>query len=69
MICCRCGTEQGLSRLDWRRAACVGRSALIIDGIHESEAVPSEALLRALAEWSGVEWDYCYLRARIGGSP
>jgi hypothetical protein len=61
-VCPRCGAQTPVHLLDWRRTAAFVKTSIEITGIHESEAVPAEALLAALKSASGVDWDYCYLR-------
>jgi hypothetical protein len=61
-VCQRCGVQTPIPFLDWRRTAAFVKASIEITGIHESEAVPAEALLAALESASGVSWDYCYLR-------
>jgi hypothetical protein len=62
VVCPRCGAQTPVHLLDWRRAAAFTKISIELTGIHESEAVPAEALLAGLESASGVSWDYCYLR-------
>ena len=58
--CPHCGQLQPFAELNWRRTAAVSQCAIHLWGIHESEAVPNESLMRCLREISGCEWDYFY---------
>lgn len=58
--CPHCGELQMLAELNWCRTAAISRCAIHVWGIHESEAVPNEPLMRCLQEMSGCEWDYFY---------
>ena len=62
VVCPHCGARTAVHLLDWRRTGAFVKTSIEITGIHESEAVPGEALLAALESASGVDWDYCYLR-------
>lgn len=58
--CPHCGECQMLAGLNWRRTAAISQCAIHVWGIHESEAVPNDTLMRCLREMSGCEWDYFY---------
>lgn len=60
--CMHCGCETAWLALDWRRSACAARWWIAITEIHESEAVPTPALLDRLGALGGGRWDYCYVR-------
>jgi ribosomal protein L37AE/L43A len=45
----------------WRRSAGFARVFIEITDIYPKEAKPQETLLDALRQFSGTEWQYCYL--------
>ena len=62
--CPVCDARVRIEQVDWKRKACVASSAIIIHGVHEGEAVPSDELLTDLQSYSGVPWSYCYCRGK-----
>lgn len=61
-ICPNCQQAMPLHNLNWRKRAAFTTIALLINGIHESEAVPSDRLLQTLQQLTANPWDYSYLR-------
>ena len=64
-LCPHCGQPLPFERIDWRRSAAYGRVFIEISNVYESEAVPTDALLEGLREFSGTAWDYGYLRGPL----
>jgi hypothetical protein len=60
--CPACGREYAAPQLGWRQCAGFGRVFVKVWGVFEGEAVPSEALLRLLAEASGQPWKEFYVQ-------
>lgn len=60
--CPRCAKAQAVWELDWHHASGFGSFRIEVWGVHEGEAVPTPALLSALAEAAGCEWTYFYYR-------
>lgn len=60
--CRQCGRSAALYRWQWRRQAGFGRYWIEVRGVHEGEAVPTDALLSRLQNLTGVLWDYAYSR-------
>ena len=60
--CPSCSHEYQAPQLNWRHSAGFGRVFIKVWGIFEGEAVPSEALLRLLAEASGPAWKEFYVQ-------
>jgi len=58
--CASCHTATALQDLNWRQECAWGRCAIHIHNIHAFEAVPAEALLQWLQNYSGFEWSYSY---------
>lgn len=58
--CSRCNRPTHPAYLDWRRCGGFARCGLIVWGIFESEAVPTDALLKLLLRESGTPWKYFY---------
>ena len=58
--CPDCGSEHPLSALKWRQCAGFGRFFIKVWGIFEGEAVPSDRLMAALEQHSGMAWSYFY---------
>lgn len=63
LTCPHCGTRHRPMQLDWRHKAGFARFFIEISNVFESEAVPGDALLDALAHASGQAWDYFYWQA------
>jgi hypothetical protein len=63
-LCPECDTPTPVDQLDWKRRACIASSMIIINGVHEGEAVPLDELLTDLQSYSGVSWSYCYCRGK-----
>jgi hypothetical protein len=61
-ICPKCGENQSVSQLRWRKCAGFGRFFIKVWGIFESEAVPGPNLMASLKRCSGVEWQHFYIR-------
>ena len=60
ITCPQCGNESQAHELKWRQCAGFLRQGIIIWGIFEGEAVPSEQLLQVLEESSNLRWSYFY---------
>lgn len=60
--CPGCSTRWPVAALNWRKSAGFARCALLIWGVHESEAVPAEPLLSRLRGLTGSPWRYFYAR-------
>lgn len=58
--CPHCHKESHINRLYWKRQAALTRCPIIITGIMDGIAVPSDKLLAILRETSRCEWDYFY---------
>ncbi|MDH5485437.1 MAG: hypothetical protein OEY43_09415 [Gammaproteobacteria bacterium] len=58
--CEKCGAENTLNKLKWRREAGYGIFSIMIYNIHPHEAVPAEQLLLQLEKVTAASWDYCY---------
>ena len=58
--CEHCGQEHAYAALNWRHTAAVARTSVHIWGVHESEAVPNESLLKCLRDLGVGEWEYFY---------
>lgn len=57
--CCpACGAQQGIETLRWRHHAAFGRLLVEIHGVFPAEGMPSDELLAALQQGTGVAWDY-----------
>ncbi|MFU8838940.1 MAG: hypothetical protein ACNA75_11630 [Thiohalomonadaceae bacterium] len=61
--CVECDKETTIDELKWRQSAGFLRSGIIVWGIYEGEAVPSEGLMDALQACSGEKWTYFYLQS------
>jgi hypothetical protein len=62
VVCPRCGHRQRPLELGWRRNAGFGRLFVAVEDIFPGEAVPVPSFLKGLAQATGVEWDYFYIR-------
>lgn len=62
--CQACGEAISLPDINWRRSAAFARCSVQIWGIHDGEAVPSDLLMKLLAELAGSEWGYFYRQSR-----
>ena len=60
--CPKCDKRYPLPVLKWRQSAGFCRFTIMIWGIFEGEAVPTEQLLEQLENESGFTWNYFYLR-------
>lgn len=60
--CPLCGQAAAIHELHWRRHGCFARVMIVIDGIMEGIAVPSDQLLAELRNLGGGDWDYTYYR-------
>jgi hypothetical protein len=56
--CPACGAEQGIDSLRWRHHAACGRLLVEIHSVFPAEGMPSDELLEALEQASGMPWDY-----------
>jgi hypothetical protein len=63
-VCPHCGGSVQLDALNWRRTVAIAQGAIIIHGVHDSEAVPAEPLLLALEKATGTRWTYGYQQYR-----
>jgi hypothetical protein len=59
--CEHCGHAGRIHDLDFRHQGGFARTFIELWGIHPSEAVPVDALLSALATFSGCNWRYLYV--------
>jgi hypothetical protein len=59
--CEKCGYTGRIQDLDFRRHGGFARTFIEIWGIHPSEAVPVDALLVSLGEFSDCDWNYMYV--------
>ena len=59
--CEHCGHAGRIHDLDFRHQGGFARTFIELWGIHPSEAVPVDALLSALATFSGCDWRYLYV--------
>jgi hypothetical protein len=60
--CPECARTTALYRWQWRRHAGFGRYWIDVRGVHEGEAVPTDAFLSRLQSLTGALWDYAYSR-------
>jgi hypothetical protein len=60
--CVHCGHRGRLYELNFRKNAGFARTCIEIWGIFPSEAVPVEALLAALRQLGGCNWNTMYIR-------
>lgn len=60
--CQICGQRSPVDALDWRRNAGLGRFFIQVTEVFPGEAVPLPALMQALREGGGDEWDYFYIQ-------
>jgi hypothetical protein len=60
--CMRCSYTGHIHELDFRRHGGFAHTFIDIWGIHPSEAVPVDALLASLADFSGTGWNYMYVK-------
>lgn len=58
--CPQCGNHSQAHELKWRQCAGFLRQGMIVWGIFEGEAVPSEQLLELLEQITGQRWSYFY---------
>lgn len=61
--CTECEQESAVDELKWRQSAGFLRGGIVVWGIYEGEAVPSEGLMDALQTCSGERWTYFYLQS------
>jgi len=59
-VCPNCGHTAPAHQLKWRQSAGIARTFIVIWGIFEGEAVPSDQLLSTLEKVSGGPWTYFY---------
>ncbi|MDH5632326.1 MAG: hypothetical protein OEZ10_04945 [Gammaproteobacteria bacterium] len=62
LVCPHCGQQSNTQELRWRRSGCFARAFIIIDGIMDGIAVPSDVLFAELRTLGGGDWDYGYYR-------
>lgn len=60
--CRHCGHIAPSRSMNWRQSAGIGRSFIMIWGIFEGEAVPSDQLMKTLEEIGHGPWSYFYYR-------
>lgn len=60
--CPSCGQECAINELKWRQSAGFLRSGIVVWGIYEGEAVPSDRLLACLQQHTQTPWTYFYYR-------
>ena len=60
--CPHCGQQSPAHKLNWRQSAGIGRTFIVVWGIFEGEAVPSEQLLSTLENTGAGPWTYFYYR-------
>jgi len=58
--CTGCGATKPLHMFNWRRSAGFSAVTVQIWGVHQSEAVPNEGLLKALEALTFCPWEYFY---------
>jgi ribosomal protein L37AE/L43A len=59
--CAHCQQSFAPWQYHWRKNAGFARVFIEITNIYPKEAIPQETLLDALRQFSGTEWQYCYL--------
>jgi len=59
--CAGCGATKPLHMFNWRRTAGFAAMSVHIWGVHQSEAVPNEGLLKDLEGLTRCPWEYFYL--------
>lgn len=60
LVCPHCGKIEDIGSLHWRRQGAVTRTLIVIEGIMEGIAVPTNVLLVPLQSLSHSDWDYLY---------
>jgi ribosomal protein L37AE/L43A len=60
-ICTSCQHAAAPWQYHWRKSAGFARVFIEVTDIYPKEAIPQQALLDALQQTSGTEWQYCYL--------
>lgn len=60
--CRECGHTAPAQTLNWRQSAGIGRTFIMIWGIFEGEAVPSDPLMKTLEEIGHGPWRHFYFR-------
>ena len=63
--CPTCHERLSPMQLDWRQSAGFGHFFISIFNIYPREAIPTEALLRALNKATDQSWDYFYIRESL----
>ena len=58
--CSGCGATKPLHMFNWRRTAGFAALSVHIWGVHQSEAVPNDALLKDLEKLTRCPWEYFY---------
>ena len=58
--CDKCGTQTPYAQLNWKQECGFGCCGFEIAHIYPHEAVPTDQLLEALEEKTGIKWLYCY---------
>jgi len=58
--CANCGATKPLHMFNWRRTAGFAAMSIHIWGVHQSEAVPNEKLLKDLETLTRCPWEYFY---------
>lgn len=59
--CIGCGATKPLHMYNWRRTAGFAAMSVHIWGVHQSEAVPNDGLLKDLEVLTRCPWEYFYL--------
>jgi len=60
ITCPGCNHETLVPALNWRYRAAFASCAIVINEISEGTALPADALLQLLENFSGCSWDYFY---------
>ncbi|MCK4742650.1 MAG: hypothetical protein KAT25_02395 [Sulfuriflexus sp.] len=58
--CTECGATKPMHMLNWRRSAGFAAVSVHIWGVHQSEAVPNDGLLKELEALTFCPWEYFY---------
>lgn len=60
VTCPQCHQPNQLTELDWRHSAGYARQFISIVNVYPREAIPTDAVLSALQQQTGVTWQYFY---------
>ena len=58
--CLECGQNYAVTEINWRYKLAVATDYIVVHGVFEGEAIPSDKFLDQLAGESGISWTYCY---------